>query len=484
MDRRMQMSTAEFVKESIKRRKDMVTALSDRIFDLAETGFHEFETVKLYEEVLKEEGFAVECGLAGMPTAFKASYGNGKPAIGFLAEYDALPQLSQKGGCTERRTTDGGNPDGHGCGHNLLGAGAFAAALAVKEWLEEHPSAGTVILFGCPSEEKGNGKTIMAREGVFDCLDAAFTWHPETINTVASYSTLANVSVFFRFKGVTSHAAAAPEMGRSALDAAELMSVGVNYLREHIIPSARIHYAYRDVGGIAPNVVQGHSCVHYFIRAPKSWQVQEIYKRVIDVAEGAAKMTGTEMSYELYAGLSDFIPNHVLSEVLQEALEEVGAPPFGEEDFKLAKRFFYETADAGELENKIETVKKKYGPEKAEELLERPLDTSIAPLQWKGEILAGSTDVGDASYVVPTAMLNTATATLGTAPHTWQMTAHGNTEIAHKAMLTAGKAMGLAGIRTLARPELLKQAREELERETGGRYICPIPDDIGPRLED
>ena len=318
------MNRKEFVLNAVSRKQDLVVEVSDRIFDFAETGFHEFETAKLYQQVLEKEGFAVEMGIAGMPTAFKATYGNGKPVVGFLAEYDALPELSQVGGCTERKPVCGENPDGHGCGHNLLGAGTLAAALAVKAYLEENPGKGTVILFGCPSEEKGNGKTIMARDGIFEGVDAALTWHPDTANAVWTTSSLANVSVFFNFKGVTSHAAAAPELGRSALDAAELMSVGVNYLREHIISDARIHYAYRDVGGIAPNVVQGHSRVHYFIRAPKSWQVQEIYKRVIDVAEGAAKMTGTEMTYELYAGLSDFIPNHVLSEVLYEALEEVG----------------------------------------------------------------------------------------------------------------------------------------------------------------
>lgn len=478
------MDRKTFVSQVIDGKRDLIVDVSDKIFDFAELGFHEVKTAKLYEDVLRKEGFEVESGLAGMPTAFKASFGEGHPVVGFLAEYDALPELSQVGGCVSRIPTEDANPDGHGCGHNLLGAGAFAAALAVKAYLLEHPGMGTVVLFGCPSEEKGNGKTIMARDGVFDCLDVAFTWHPGDNNSVATYSSLANVSVFFRFKGVTSHAAAAPEFGRSALDAAELMSVGVNYLREHIISDARIHYAYRDVGGIAPNVVQGHSCVHYFVRAPKSWQVQEIYKRVIDVAEGAAKMTGTEMTYELYAGLSDYIPNHVLSGVLHEALEEVGAPEFDEADFALAKRFFYEASTKEELESKKAALKKRYGAEKLEEILERPLDQWIAPLLYKGEILSGSTDVGDASYVVPTAQLSTATATLGTAGHTWQMTAHGNTEIAHKAMLAAGKAMALAGIRMFEEPELVAKAREEWMEETGGVYECPIPAGVGPRLDD
>ncbi len=477
------MDTREFVTRAVDGKADLIVDVSDRIFDFAETGFHEFKSAELYEKVLKEQGFFVETGLAGMPTAFRARYGEGKPVIGFLAEYDALPELSQKGGCTKRTAADGDNPDGHGCGHNLLGAGTFAAALAVKEYLEKNPGKGTVILFGCPSEEKGNGKTIMARDGVFDGVDAAFTWHPNDENRVVTYSTLANVSVFFRFKGITSHAAAAPEQGRSALDAAELMSVGVNYLREHIIPDARIHYAYRDVGGIAPNVVQGHSCVHYFIRAPKSWQVKEIYKRVVDVAEGAAKMTGTEMSYELYAGLSDFMPNHVISGVLQDALEKIGAPAYDQQDFDLARRFFMEGTPE-EIESKKAGLKKRFGAEKAEQYFEKPLDTGIAPLTWNGGIQAGSSDVGDASYVMPTAWLSTATATLGTAAHTWQMTAHGNTGIGHKAMLTAGKAMALAAVEIMEHPELARQARKELEEETGGIYECPIPSEIGPRLEE
>lgn len=478
------MKKLEFAEKSIEEKKELILRVSDQIFDFAEIGFREFKTADLYREVLEKEGFRVEMGLGGMPTAFRASFGEGKPVIGFLAEYDALPELSQEGGCTERRPAKGENPDGHGCGHNLLGAGAMGAALAVKAYLEEQNRKGTVILFGCPSEEKGDGKAIMAREGVFDGVDAAFTWHPDTVNGVWSASTLANVSVFFEFKGVTSHAAAAPEQGRSALDAAELMSVGVNYLREHIISDARIHYAYRDVGGIAPNVVQGHSRVHYFIRAPKAWQVKEIYQRVIDVAEGAAKMTGTTMTYELFAGLSDFIPNHVLSEVLQESLEEVGPPKFTGEDFALAKEFLIKTSSPEELEAKKAAIRKRFGAENLEKFMERPLDTEIAPLVWSGKVMAGSTDVGDTSYVVPTAQLTTATATFGTAAHTWQMTAHGNTEIAHKAMITAAKAMALAGLKALESPEILKKAHDEWFQETGGVYDCPIPKEIGPRLED
>lgn len=478
------MTHKEFVTQAIEEKKERIIDLSDRIFDFAELGFHEFKTAALYEEVLKKEGFQVEMGLAGMPTAFKASFGHGKPVIGMLAEYDALPELSQIGGRTERIPREDENPDGHGCGHNLLGAGAFAAALAMKKYLEEHPDKGTVILFGCPSEEKGNGKTLMARDGVFDGVDAAFTWHPSDTNEAWTVSTLANVSVFFRFKGVTSHAAASPEQGRSALDAAELMSVGINYLREHIIQEARIHYAYRDVGGIAPNVVQGRSCVHYFIRAPKSWQVQEIYKRVIDVAEGAAKMTGTEMTYELYAGLSDYIPNRVLTTLVDECMHEIGPAAYDEEDYALARRFLNETSTPEELEAKKAKFTRMFGAERLDEILERPIHSEIAPINWYRPAMSGSTDVGDASYVMPTAQVMMASATLGTASHTWQYTAHGNTAMAHKAMLTAGKVLALAAIRLAEAPDMLEKARAEWMAETGGVYNCPIPKEIGPRLNE
>ena len=477
------MDNKGFILDAVGSKKDKILELSDRIFDYAETGFHEFNSSELFEKMLEEEGFTVERGIDGMPTAFKASYGKGRPVIAFLAEYDALPELSQVGGETKRETTGTDNPDGHGCGHNLLGAGTFAAALGLKAYLDETGKEGTVVLFGCPSEEKGNSKTLMARDGVFEGVDVAFTWHPADVNAVVTSSTLANVSVFFRFKGLTSHAAAAPDKGRSALDAAELMSVGVNYLREHITSDARVHYAYRDVGGIAPNVVQGHSCVHYFVRAPKSWQVQEILKRVIDVAEGAAKMTGTEMSYELYAGLSDFIPNHVVSEVLQQAFDEVGAPDFDEADRELAHRFFYESYSPEEVEAAKANIKKLFGP-LADKYIESPLHDGIAPISWTRPIQFGSSDVGDASYVMPTAWLSTATATLCTPGHTWQMCAHGTTEIAHKAMLRAGEVLALAASKFIDEPELCEKAKAELKEETGGSYVCPIPDEIGPRLDE
>lgn len=382
-----------------------------------------------------------------------------------LAEYDALPGLGQEGGCTYRKETPE-NPDGHGCGHNLLGAGVFAAEPAVKAYLLEAPGKGTVILFGCPSEEKGNAKTLMARDGLFKETDAALTWHPADHNLVTSFGTLANVSVYFDFLGITSHAAAAPELGRSALDAAEIMSVGVNYLREHIIPEARIHYAYINAGGTAPNVVQGSSRVHYFIRAPKTEQVLEIFERVKDIATGAALITGTKTSFELYAGLSDFIPNKALSGVLYDAMLETGAPAFDDEDFKVAAGF-----------SNGKTAKKALD-------IEKPLHTEIAPLVWNVPPMAGSTDVGDVSHVTPTAQLSYATGALGTALHTWQATAQGNTSLAHKAVLAAGTALALATVHLMEHTEILAQAKEEWLDKTDGIYNCPIPKEPGPHLEE
>ena len=476
------MDSKTRIHEIAEEKASVIAGMNQAVWDYAEFGYQEVKSAAYLTGVLEKEGFQVERGVAGMDTAFVGTYGSGKPVIGILGEYDALPNLSQKAGVAKRCPIEGKHY-GHGCGHSALGAGAVGAALIVKQFLEEAGLPGTVKIFGCPAEETGFGKCFMVKEHCFDDLDLCFSWHPMDSNMCFPRS-VAYYKVRFDFTGRTSHAGGAPELGRSALDACELMNVGVNYLREHIISDARIHYAYRDVGGIAPNVVQGHSCVHYFVRAPKSWQVQEIYKRVIDVAEGAAKMTGTEMTYELYAGLSDYIPNHVLSEVLHESMEEIGAPDFDEKDFELARKFFFETATEAELEAKKADLKKKFGAENLEKILEHPLHTTIAPLVWTGAVLPGSTDVGDASYVVPTAQLSEATATLGTASHTWQMTAHGNTEIAHKAMLTAGKSLALAGIKMMENPELVKKARDEWMEETGGVYECPIPKEIGPRLNE
>ena len=477
------MDKKEFVLKAVADKKALIVDVSDKIFDYAEVGFHEFKTAKLYEEVLKKEGFQVEMGVGGMPTAFKAVYGSGKPVIGFLAEYDALPELSQEGGCTMRKKAAGDSPDGHGCGHNLLGAGAMAAALAVKAYIEEHPEAGTVILFGCPSEEKGDGKAIMAREGVFDGVDAAFTWHPGDKNAIWSESTLANVSVFFNFKGVTSHAAAAPELGRSALDAAELMSVGVNYLREHMIDAARIHYAYSDPGGTAPNVVQSHAVIKYEVRAPKVSQVQELFTRVVDVARGAALMTGTKMKYEITMAFSDYVPNRTLGAVVDQCMRELGAPEWTEPDCRLAAEFL-RTYPRTTMVGIREKLGYYFEPEELDAALEKPLDRVIHPFNPKETAYSsGSTDVGDVGYATPTVMFHVATACLGNVGHSWQNTAFACSDIGMKGMLRAAEIMTLAAIRTMDQPAVIAKAREELKQKNGGgSYHCPLPDYVTPPI--
>lgn len=469
------------VEQYLQDKSQLIHDVNDKIWHYAEIGLEEMKSASLYESLLKEEGFSVEMGVAEMPTAFVATYGSGKPVIGITAEYDALPNLSQKAGTPTHSPVEKAG-HGHGCGHNSLGAAAFGAALAVKEYLKNNETAGTIKLFGCPSEEKDNGKTFMARAGLFDDVDSAFTWHPMDRNAVWGMGSLANLSVVFDFKGKTSHAAASPHLGRSALDSAEIMNVGINYLREHIIPEARIHYAYLDVGGEAPNVVQGSSSVHYYIRAPKTNQVLDIFERVKDVAKGAALITGTESSFEIQTGLSDFIPNPVLSEVLQQSMEEFGAPQFTEADFKQARQFF-KTLSNEEQEEIERELFKNYGEEQAQQILENPLATDIAPLQILPVAMPGSTDVGDVSYVTPTAQFIMATTALGTSPHTWQMTAQGNTATALKGVHAAAGAMAMASIKIIEQPALAQQARTALNNETGGKYTCPIPEDVQPKIK-
>lgn len=476
------MEVKNFILEELKAKRSEIEALGDAIWEFAETSFQEKKSVAYFQEILQKEGFDVEMNLAGIPTAFKAVYGEGKPVVALLAEYDALPGLSQQAGVTvPAPVIENGN--GHGCGHNGIAAGTFAAALVLKKYLAEAKRSGTVILFGCPGEEKGNGKTIMAREGCFDGVDAAFTWHPNDMNLLWGMPTLANVSVYFSFKGKTAHAAANPEMGRSALDAAELMNVGVNYLREHVIPEARIHYAYIDVGGIAPNVVQDHAKLHYFIRAPKAAQVNEIYQRVIKIAQGAALMTETESSHELYAGLSDYLPNKTLSHVLYDSMQEMGLAEFDDEDYQLAHKFFHETYPANVVEANKQKLLQRFGSEKGQEKIEKPLDTDLLPLNFTHQAMAGSTDVGDVSQVVPTAQFSYAPYAFGTTAHTWQVTAQMCTPMAQKTFLAAGAALARAGIHVFEDSMICEKAKEELIEQTGGKYECPIPKEIGPRLE-
>lgn len=469
---------------AIDREREPVCCASDRIWDNPETAFQEFKSTEILCELLEKEGFTVEKNLAGIRTAFSGRYGHGKPVVGILGEFDALSGLSQESESLEKVALVDGAP-GHGCGHNLLGTGSVAAAIGVKEYLMKNQREGTVIFFGCPGEEGGSGKSFMARDGVFDELDFAISWHPGDKNTVWVGSSLANYQIIYRFYGLSSHAAASPELGRSALDAVELMNTGVQYLREHVIQEARIHYAITNTGGYSPNVVQPYAEVLYLIRAPKNQQVKEIYERVNDIARGAALMTGTRMEMQFVKACSNLVDNTVLEEVLQKNLEEVPREPYTEEELAFASKI-YETYGGNKIDlQQILSLYEKSRRKEVEAILAPHVDDVISdvviPLMDTEVCLAGSTDVGDVSWVCPTAQINTVTEAFGTPGHSWQMVSQGKSSIAHKGMQYAAKVMAGAIIDVLENPELIDQAKAELKSRIGEEgYIPPIPKDVRP----
>lgn len=424
------MKLTKEIKSIVNEKESIFNECSDKIWEFAEVGLEEEKSRDLFARVLREQGFEVEEGVANIPTAFVARWGKGKPTVGFVAEYDALPGMSQVADLVKKEAVEGITA-GHGCGHNLLGAAGLGAALTLKEYLQRNNKEGTVVLFGTPSEERDACKAFMARDGIFDGIDAAFTWHPEARNAAWTAGSLANIIVMFHFKGKSAHAAATPHLGRSALDSAELMNIGVNYLREHVVPEARIHYAYTDAGGTAPNVVQATSTLYYFIRAPKLNQALEIYERIKNISKGAALMSGTEVDIDFKLALSDFIPNPTMTKVLYDSLVDFGAPEFDEKDSKIAKEFFNTLSDE-EKEIQRKALTSTYGVEAAEEILNKALATEIEPLSFAEGYIAGSTDVGDLSYVVPTGQMMVATAAIGTSLHSWQMSAQGKSSIAKK----------------------------------------------------
>ncbi len=462
--------------------KDAET-LAAQIWEFAELPYQETKSAKVLIDALKKEGFAIEEGIAGIPTAFTATFvsGSGKPVMGLLGEYDALDGLSQKAGQAEKEPLVVGG-SGHGCGHNLLGAGCYASAVALKNYLQQEKLDGTVIYFGCPAEEGAGSKQFIARAGYFDNVDFCYSWHPGTINEVTSKGSVAIMGANFIFNGIASHAGGAPHLGRSALDAAELMNIGVNYLREHMIDAARVHYAYSDAGGTAPNVVQDHSVIKYEVRAPKVNQMQELFARVVNIAEGAALMTGTKMRYEVTMAFSDYLPNKTLAPIMDACLREVGAPKWDESDFDLAEKFL-RTYNKSTKKNIRENLMAVFGEEEVDAALAKPLDQMIHPFDPKEmAYMSGSTDVGDVGYAVPTVTLTTATACLGNVGHTWQETAFSCSPIGMKGMLTAAEAMTLSFIRTMEQPELIEKAKVELKKKNGGKYVCPLPEYVDPPI--
>lgn len=455
--------------------------LSDRIWDSPETCYTEVTAVKLQTAFLREHGFAVEENLGDIPTAFSGSFGSGSPVIGILGEFDALSGLSQKAGVMELSPVEpGGN--GHGCGHQLLGTASIGAALAVKKYLETTGASGTVIYYGCPAEEGGAGKGFMARDGVFDHLDCAVTWHPGDLNRTSTTSSLANIVARYKFHGCSAHAAGAPHLGRSALDAVTLMNVGSQFLREHVIQEARIHYAVTDTGGVSPNVVQADAEVLYMMRAPQIDQCREIFERIHDIARGAALMTGTTMEEIFVKATSNIVPNRAIEEVLQRNLEAVPLPEFDEAEMAFAKGFFDTvTTKGGSLQKALKHMKPEQAIELEKHLGEPYYGTFILPLSDYEEASPGSSDVGDVSWVTPTAQINTATWAAETPGHSWQIVAQGKGSIAHKAQLFAAKVMAGAVIDLLNEPETIEKAKKELDYRRGHKsFTSPIPKGVRP----
>ncbi|WP_082672993.1 M20 family metallopeptidase [Paenibacillus senegalimassiliensis] len=463
-------SREQRIASSIDRLSPQLTALSDRIWELAETKFEEFGSARLLADRLEEAGFDVSHGIGGLPTAFMASFGQGDgPVIALLGEYDALPGLSQRDGVDHPEPLlDGSGNDkgnGHGCGHHLLGTGSLAAAIALKEYLSETGLPGTIRYYGCPAEEGGSGKTFLVREGAFDGVDAALTWHPGYGNAVVSMTSAANYQVRYRFEGRSSHAAASPHTGRSALDAVELMNVGANYLREHVPQSVRFHYAVTNTGGFSPNVVQAKAEVVYLIRAPEVRDVEAVYARINDIAQGAALMTGTEVHIHFEKACSNLIPNVTLERMMQRCFEQLGVPAFTEREQRYAAAISATLAE----------------PSGGSSPIPPPLPETLDVYEPEAGSMLGSTDVADVSWIIPTAQLETVCFTRDTPFHSWQMVAQGRSSAAHKGMLHAAKVMAATAAALMAEPSAVLEATQELRRRGGIEgYACPIPGDVLP----
>lgn len=468
--------------DTIEENKELIASVADQIWEYAELSLQEARSAALYCKMLKELGFAVEEGVCSISTAFVASYGSGRPIIGILAEYDALSGLSQLGGSIKKQElTPGGT--GHGCGHNLLGAGALAAALGIKHYLQQSGAPGTVVLYGCPGEEGGAAKAFMAREKLWYGLDAALTWHPDDCNEAATGSSNACIQVQYIFHGVAAHAAGNPERGRSALDAVTLMNVGVQFLREHMEPQARIHYAVTDGGGCSPNVVQSKASVLYMVRSPQVKKAVELQKRVDDIAAGAALMTGTTCERKFIDGVAETIPNHVLEALLYQNFAEVGVPQHTPEEMAFATELAT-TYDAGGHIPGSGSENADYAARVKTLLPGTAMNDVLLPLFTGEAFCPGSTDVGDVSWQCPTAQLHVASWPNGCPGHSWQNVSCGKTSIGHKAAITAGKVLCAAAIDLLEQPELIAAAKTEFAGRTAEGYTCPIPPEAVPTIPD
>jgi len=435
--------------------------VSKQIWDFAELGYHETKSSDLLQEQLRARGFKVQAGVANEPTAFIASYGEGKPVVGILGEFDALPGLSQQTVPT-RDPVKAGAP-GHGCGHNLLGSGAALAAVALKQYMDTHHIAGTLRYYGTPAEEGGAGKVYMVRDGAFKDVDVVLHWHPDDGNSVENGGQLAIVSAKFTFHGVAAHAALAPERGRSALDAVMLMGNGVEFMREHVPSSTRMHYIISK-GGVAPNVVPDLAQIDLIVRSPFNTTLKDEWEWIQNIAKGATLMTGTTVEVSGIGSYANIVPNEPLAAVAQKNLQEVGGYKMNADEQKFAldlqKTFKLDNVPSLDTTNEIEPLRK-FDPNQP----------------------AASTDVGDVSWNVPTIGFLTATFVPGSAAHTWQATAAAGMSIGQQGMVVAAKAIALTGLDLLTDPSLVQAAKDDFKKQTAGKsYYTAIPADQKPPL--
>ena len=455
----------------IEENKEEFIEVSDKIWGYAELGLCEDKSSSLIAEKLEKYGFHVKLGVAGMPTAILAEWGEGTPIIGVQGEYDALPGISNKVvPHKEALVVDG---MGHGCGHNVHGTTALTAALAVKHEMESKGIEGTIRFYGTPAEENYGGKVFMAREGLYADLDVCLSHHPGSMNTASLRSSTAVNGVKFIYRGKTAHAAGNPEMGRSALDAIELMNIGVNYLREHIISDARIHYVIEEGGG-QPNVVPDYARSWYYIRAPEREQLDPIYKRILKIAEGAAMMTETELEVLFLDALYNIIPSETLANLVVKNMREVGAPEWSTEELEFAK----EIASNFSVDAKMDVLKRYKIPD-YQKYRDVHLVTDILDPLGDGETSPGSSDVGDISWICPTTEFGTTCNILGAPGHSWAFVAACGSTIGHKSLVFAAKTMAGAALELLTDEELIKKAKEEHLGRLGGKtYTTPLPEGV------
>ncbi|MEW4490826.1 amidohydrolase [Thalassoglobus sp. JC818] len=447
-----------------KRANETVTALEEvawtnakQIWEWAEPGYQEVNSSELLSSWLASEGFEIERGVAGIPTAFTATVGEGSPVIAILGEFDALPGLAQKS--VPYKETPEGKDYGHGCGHHLFGVASATAAIAVGREILNRNIEGTVRYYGCPAEEGGSAKVFLVREGLFDDVDVALHWHPSSINAAGDRSSLARIAVKFRFHGISAHAAAAPEQARSALDAVELTNIATQMLREHVPEETRIHHVITS-GGSAPNVVPDFAEVYYYVRHPDASTLSEIYERVVKCAQAGALATETELEVVNEGGILDILPNNTLAEITLENLKQLNDLEYTSEDVTFALK----------LQSTLSNPK--------------PLMSVREVINRSGETSSGSTDVGDVSWVVPTTGFNTACWVPGTPGHSWQAVACGGREMARSGMTLASRVLTATAIDLFNQPELIKSAKMEFERRRGKNgYRSLIPPDQGPPLD-